>query len=115
MNDFGKNLKTLRTDKGYSQEAFAKKVEIHVTNLSKYERNISLPSIEVANRMAQALDITIDELVYGKNKAAIKLADDNLLQLFNKAQNHEEKQKSTIIELLKAFILSADLKQQLSA
>jgi len=59
---------------GFSQEVFANKIGIHVTNLSKYERNISVPSLEIAEKMAKVLSISLDELVYGSNKA------DNLLQ-----------------------------------
>ncbi|WP_438712363.1 helix-turn-helix domain-containing protein [Aquimarina muelleri] len=115
MSDFGKNLKQLRTEKEYSQEAFAKLIEIHVTNLSKYERDISLPSIEVAQRMAKVLGISIDQLVYGDNKANTEISDNNLLLLFNKTQSLDDKQKSTVIELLEAFLLSASLKKQLSS
>ena len=51
MDNFGKNLKELRSEKGFSQETFAAKVGIHVTNLSKYERNISIPSLEIKKKI----------------------------------------------------------------
>lgn len=50
MENFGKNLKELRSEKGFPQESFASKDGIHVTNLSKYERNISIPSLEIAEK-----------------------------------------------------------------
>jgi len=114
MEDFGTILKNLRTQKGFSQEAFAKKIDIHVSNLSKYERNISIPSLEVAKRMAETLDISIDRLVYGEDKAKETITDNDLLSLFGKAQKLSEKQKETIKDFLSAFVLKADLTQKLA-
>ena len=65
MNNFGKEL---RNEKGFSQEVFASKVGIHVTNLSKYERNISIPSLEIAKKMAKVLSISLDQFVKKSTK-----------------------------------------------
>ena len=85
---FGNNLKRFRSEKGFSQEAFAAKIGVHVTNLSKYERNKSVPSLEIAEKMASVLDLSLDELVYGQQneKARRQLSDNELLSLFNKTQ-----------------------------
>ncbi len=114
MNDFGSILKKLRSEKGFSQEVFAKKIQVHVTNLSKYERNISIPSLEVAKRMADVLEISLDRLVHGENKAQDTIDDNDLLTLFNKAQKLSEKQKETVKDFLSAFVLKADLTQKLA-
>jgi transcriptional regulator with XRE-family HTH domain len=114
MNNFGAILKSLRSEKGFSQEAFASKIGIHVTNLSKYERNISIPSLEVAKRMAEVLEISLDKLVHGDNKAQDIIEDIDLLTLFNKAQNLSKKQKETVKDFLSAFVLKADLTQKLA-
>ena len=116
MDNFGANLKRFRSEKGFSQEAFASKIGVHVTNLSKYERNKSIPSLEIAEKMATALDLSIDEIVYGlqDEKAQNKIKDTELLNLFNKTQDLNEDQKKTVMDLLSAFLLKANLKQQLS-
>ena len=116
MEDFGANLKRFRSEKGFSQEAFASKIGVHVTNLSKYERNKSIPSLEIAEKMANSLEVSLDEMVYGQQneKARIRIADNELLNLFNKTQNLPDEQKKTVMELLSAFLLKASLKQQLT-
>jgi transcriptional regulator with XRE-family HTH domain len=114
MSDFGSILKSLRSEKGFSQEAFASKIGVHVTNLSKYERNLSIPSLEVAKRMAEVLEISLDKLVHGNNKAQDTIEDIDLLTLFNKAQNLSKKQKETVKDFLSAFVLKADLTQKLT-
>lgn len=114
MSDFGSILKQLRSEKDFSQDVFASKIGIHVTNLSKYERNISIPSLEVAKRMAEVLEISLDRLVHGENIAQDTLEDSDLLSLFNKAQKLSSKQKETVKDFLSAFVLKADLAQKLA-
>ena len=116
MKNFGNNLKQNRLNKSLSQEAFAAKIGVHVTNLSKYERSKSVPSLEIAQKMAAILDVSLDELVHGKQeeKARTQISDNELLSLFNKTQNLEEGQKKTVVDLLSAFLLKADITKQLA-
>ena len=64
--------------------------------------------------MAKALETSLDSLVYGNNKAEITINDNELLKLFNKAQNLSNKQKETVKEFLSAFVLKADLTHKLT-
>ena len=65
LKQFGENLKRLRVEKNISQEEMAKKIKVHANHVSRYERGLSAPSIEVVEKMAKLLDISIDELVFG--------------------------------------------------
>ena len=112
MENFGERLKKLRAEKDLSQTLFAQKIGIHVTNLSKYERNLSVPSLDMAEKMATVLETTLDELVYGKQKAGNRINDDELLSLFSKTALLPERQKETVKDLLSAFLLKNNLKQQ---
>jgi len=113
--NFGGIVVTLRKEQGTSQEAFAGMIGVHVTNLSKYERNKSMPSLEIAEYMATELNMSLDELVYGQQneKARIRVADNELLNLFNKTQDLSDDQKKYVMDLLSAFLLKSNLKQQL--
>jgi transcriptional regulator with XRE-family HTH domain len=58
---FGLNLKTLRLEKGLSQEKLAELSELHRTYISSIElgkRNVSLKNIEAISR---ALDVPIEK------------------------------------------------------
>ena len=116
MEDFGKRLKELRTAKNFSQEAFAQMIGVHVTHLSRYERCKSVPSLEVAEKMATTLGISLDEMVYGQQneKALTHIVDNELLNLFNKTQQLPEDQKKTVMDLMSAFLLKANLRQELA-
>jgi len=116
MEDFGKRLKELRAEKNLSQEAFAQHIGVHVTHLSRYERGKSVPSLEVAQKMATAFGISLDELVYGKQneKARNQINDSELLNYFIKTQNLDDDLKQSVIDFLDAFILKQGLRKQLA-
>jgi transcriptional regulator with XRE-family HTH domain len=59
----GLNLQRLRRDKGFSQEELADRAQIHQTYLSGVERGRRNPTITVLQRIAEALDADIADLV----------------------------------------------------
>ena len=60
---FRENLIHLRKLKGLSQEELAEKIQVSRQTLSKYETGESLPDIEKCSRLAEILDVSLDELV----------------------------------------------------
>ena len=116
MEKFAENLKKYRTQKDISQEELAKKAGVHSTHLSRYERGLSMPSLEVAYKMAKALDLSIDELVYGDHNAKMEqsIKDRELLTMFKKVQVLNEKQKECMKEFMSAFLLKADVQKNLA-
>ncbi|TES93330.1 MAG: XRE family transcriptional regulator [Candidatus Cloacimonadota bacterium] len=64
-----KNLVKIRKKKGWSQEKLAREANISYNTLIKIERNgIENPKIETVIKLADALNVTIDDLVGRKNK-----------------------------------------------
>ncbi len=66
---FGKNVKTKRLELGLSQEALAFDANSNRTYISDVERGTRNPSIEVVERIAKALGVTMGELLDGQIKA----------------------------------------------
>ena len=58
-------LKNARQQKGLSQAQLSKLTDIDANTLSRYERGVVKPSIDVAKKIGKALNITIDELLNG--------------------------------------------------
>ena len=75
-----------RSEKGLSQEVFATQIGVQVKNLSKHKRSKSVPFLEIAEKIAAALDLSIDVLLYSRQneKARAQISDNELLNLFNK-------------------------------
>lgn len=59
---FGKRIKELRKNSGYTQEQMAELVSIEPPNLSKIECGMHFPQPEKIEKMAQALNVEIAEL-----------------------------------------------------
>ncbi|QLG45404.1 helix-turn-helix domain-containing protein [Costertonia aggregata] len=59
---FGKNLRKLRKEKGYTQEELANELDIEISQISRIERGIINTSIVNANSIASVLKIKITEL-----------------------------------------------------
>ncbi len=93
-----------------------KRMSINPVQFSRYERGQSVPSIEVVQKIADALEVSIDQLVYGDqdNKAEQSISDRELLSMFKKVQLLSERQKETVKDFLSSYILKNDLKQKLA-
>jgi len=110
-----KRLKQARLDKGLSQQELEKLSNVHYTNIGRYERGNAKPSVEVLNRLAQALDISPDYLLNGtlEDKANKIITDDELLSQFKKVEKLPNDKKKLIKEFLDAFLLKSSLQQHL--
>ncbi|GHV48362.1 hypothetical protein FACS189499_07610 [Clostridia bacterium] len=58
-----KNLKALRLQKGDTQAAVAIAINIHPASYVKYERNERTPTLEIASKLADYFNISLDYLV----------------------------------------------------
>ena len=66
MNNIAANIKALRTARGLTQDVLA--AQLHVTRqaVSNWENGKSQPDIDTLKNLAQALNVTAEELIYGK-------------------------------------------------
>ncbi len=61
--DFGATLIKLRKENNWSQADLAEKTGVSRVIIGRYERIETLPSIEVAKNIADALEISTDQLI----------------------------------------------------
>ena len=61
--DFGTIVADLRKEKKISQTDLANRLGIHKNVLGRYERNEVLPSIDIARKIADILEVSLDYLV----------------------------------------------------
>lgn len=62
----GKRIKALRQHNNLSQEEFALLVHISQSNLSKIEKGVSSPSLDVLFHMRRNFGVSIDYILYGR-------------------------------------------------
>ena len=63
---FGENLKTLRKQKGISQEELATRLHVVRQTISKWEKNLSVPDADTLIRLAEILEVSVSELLGAK-------------------------------------------------
>ena len=63
---FGENLKTLRKQKGFSQEELATRLHVVRQTVSKWEKNLSVPDADTLIRLAEILEVSVSELLGAK-------------------------------------------------
>jgi transcriptional regulator with XRE-family HTH domain len=79
--EIGKKIKTLRLQKGMTQEEFAAKLNISSQAISKWENNITMPDIQSLPELSVILGVTIDEL--------FALTDDTHIERIENMINNE--------------------------
>ena len=65
---FGKRLAALRKARSMTQQRFADAVGCHVTMVRRYEADETQPTLEVIRKMARALSVSADALVFEENE-----------------------------------------------
>lgn len=63
---FNENLKTLRKQKGFSQEELASRLHVVRQTISKWEKNLSVPDADTLIRLAEILEVSVSELLGSK-------------------------------------------------
>lgn len=65
--NFGENFKCARKQMGYSQKQVADMLNIHQSNVSDWENNVSRPEYEKLIELSRIYDISIDDLLKSEN------------------------------------------------
>ena len=65
MRDIGRNIKSLREENKLSQDQLAEKLFVTRQTVSNYETGRSRPDVEMLTRIADALDVDANTVIYG--------------------------------------------------
>lgn len=60
---FNENLKTLRKEKGFSQEQLATRLNVVRQTVSKWEKGLSVPDAELLIQLAEVLNVEVSDLL----------------------------------------------------
>jgi transcriptional regulator with XRE-family HTH domain len=80
-SDFSHKLKQLRQGKGWSQGQVAMKIGVDMQRISKYERGVLFPTTELAMKLADLFEVSLDYLLRNeKNLASNRIKNPHLLK-----------------------------------
>jgi transcriptional regulator with XRE-family HTH domain len=100
--DFPKRLAALRKQRGLTQQALAKLVKVSVIQVRRYEAGTSQPTLEVLRKLAVALAVSADLLLFDKDERG---PDDDLRLQFETVKQFDEEEKKVLRALLDGLII----------
>ena len=85
MKTIGEMISSLRKEKGMTQNELAEKMNVTDKAVSKWERDLSCPDINTISKLADILDVSVDELLQAKKKEYPNTKLKDLVNLIFKA------------------------------
>lgn len=106
---FGENVAAIPKKKGLSQDELAKKVGTISVTIGRYEQDEIKPSIDIATKIADVLEVSLDYLV-GNSDAVL---EKSLVKKISDIQKLPENQKNIVTAQLDAFLRDYQAKKKL--
>lgn len=98
-------LITLRKERTLTQQEMADKVGLHVNQIRRYETGNAQPSLEALKKIALALNITIDSLVFDDGERG---PDEDLRLQFEALSQFSPEEKKIAKAVIESLILKHD-------
>ena len=105
---FGDKISQLRKEKGLSREELGKIIGTSAAIIGRYERNDMKPSIDIATKIARALEVSLDYLV-GNSAELVK--DKKILDRLESISKMPDDKKTELFNVIDAYIRDFRAKQ----
>lgn len=106
-NKIGKFIKTLRKEKGLTQQELGNILYVTDKAVSKWERGLSLPDITILKELAKTLDVDVSEILNGERKQQQNNIDILIQEATEqiKINQREQQKKITLVIIIIITIL----------
>lgn len=111
MASMGDKISMLRKQKNISQTELAEQAGASREAIGKYERGEASPSVDVAKRIADTLDVTLDYLAGGNAAAAF---DKQTVKRMTEIEKLGEEDKKCVLFALDALLRDAKARKAYS-
>lgn len=101
---FPERLRRLRRERDWSQGQLAQKIGIGTQRISKYERGLSSPPLDILVQIARVLEVSLDYLVAGKTNGAGRLKNAKLIERIEELEKLPGEYQETLVSVLDSFI-----------
>lgn len=99
--DFPERLASLRRERRMTQQQLADETEVHVSQIKRYEAGSSQPTIDVLKKLAVALSVSADLLLFDKDERG---PSGDLRLQFEAVERLSEEDQRTIASLIDAYL-----------
>lgn len=114
LSVFGKRIFQLRKERGWSQPELGKRIGTSGAIIGRYELGQMTPSIEVARKMAEAFEVTLDSLVSERDVPEI-LKDQGMVTRWRNLEELPEEEKERILFVVDGLIRDANARKAYSS
>lgn len=109
MSTFGERIIEIRKMRNMTQQELGEAIGVDKRVISKYEKNQTVPSVMVANAIANSLDVSLDYLI-GSDKALF-IDDKEIINLLKNYNSLNDDVKETVKNMLKALNIYSQVKE----
>lgn len=99
---FPARLIQLRKALDLTQQGLAEAAQLHVNQIRRYEAGTAQPTLEALIRLAKALHVSLDHLVFAEDERG---PGDDMALLFEAIREFSEEEKETVRTVLAGLVL----------
>ena len=106
--EFPERLSALRKERKLTQKTLSEQVGVHITQIQRYENGSIQPTLDVLRRLAVALSVSADLLVFDRDERG---PDDDLKLEFEALSQFDTEDKMIAKKVLQGLIIQHQAKR----
>ena len=112
MSEFAKRLKELREERKITQSRLSELLGIDPRAYNRWERSDTVPQLETLVKIADVLQVTLDELV-GRSETTSppQIRNQRLMELYQKLDLLNDEDQKAAIVLIDSLVTRADMQR----
>ena len=107
---FGQRLRSIRQDRKLSLAELGELSQTNLNQISRYERGAVVPTIDIVFRLADALGVSVGELV-DSGQPTVKPESREIFQRLTEVEQLPPEERETVKKLMDAFLTSHRVKE----
>lgn len=114
--ELGAKIQKLRKGKKLSQGILAEKVGISANHLSRLERGVFQPSVDVVKRLAHELEVSVDSLLSGEDETSpdVSIKNKELSERIRLIDQLEPEDQEAVMRVIDSMLTKCRMQRLLS-
>jgi len=110
----GENIRRARKVRGWTQKELAERVESDASYMNRIETGKANPSIAVLARIAEALEVSLDALVKGRDDGPdVHIQDTGLLERMRLIDSLDEEDRRALVHMIDTMLTKKRMRELL--
>lgn len=104
----GSQIRILRQERGISQEKLALIAGVNTSYVGQIERGIRSPTIDMLDKIAQALEVNVVELFRPETDRSLRTNSETLNKLIFELRTRSEDEQASVYDIVKRLLIFKD-------